>query len=263
MEIIKTYSERNAIKVIAFAIYFSQKFSSEEINILIEKANKIDFFNKEFDDKQSQDEVAVIFSPDGVQTKQQTTSGISYNKLNDNNTLQWSLTINKDAVIITCREYSNWDNISLKAYSYIEEAFNLIKKDMNISQVTLEYLDEFEILTDSSNWKKLLFKKDSEYITSHIYELDDFWHINQGSFAKLEKLDKKLLDTININYFSDERDNLRNKLNIRTQHTLPYENIYNKNLKGIFDIIHIHSKAIFEKIIHNDILNSFNKGKGQ
>lgn len=263
MEIIKAHSEENAVKVIAFAIYFSQKLSNEDIDILITKTNEINFFNNEFNSIENQDEIAVTFTPDGGQSQTQTISGVVCNKLN-NKIPEWSLTINKEVVVVTCREYTWWNEISLNAYKYITEAFNLTPKDKNISQITLEYLDEFEILDNNSNWKELLFKNNSEYITSNIYKLNDFWHINQGCFIKLQNLDKKLLDTIDINYFSDERDSLKHKVNIRTQHILRYDSNYkynDENIKIIFDAIHIHSKDIFEKIIHDDILNTFNRGE--
>jgi uncharacterized protein (TIGR04255 family) len=264
MKIIKTYSEENAVKVIAFAIYFSQKLSNEDINILIKKINEIEFFNKEFNKIQNQDEIAVTFTPDGGQTQTQTINGVVCNKQTDNQIPKWSLTINKEVIVVTCREYTRWNEISLNAYNYITETFNLIPKDKDISQITLEYLDEFEILDSENNWKEILFKNDSGYITSNIYALDDFWHINQGCFVKLQNLEQKLLDTININYFSDERDSLKHKVNLRTQHILRCDNSYSYNdesIKKIFDTIHIHSKDIFEKIIHDDILNTFNRGE--
>lgn len=264
MEIIKAYSEENAVKVIALAIYFSQKLSNEDIDVLIKQVNEINFFKEEFNSIQNQDEIAVTFTPDGGQTQTQTLSGVICNKQKNNQIPEWSLTINKEFIVVTCSDYTRWNDISLNSYKYITEAFKLIPKDKDISQLTLEYLDEFEILNNKSNWKELLFKEDSGYITPNIFTLDDFWHINQGCFVKLQDLEQKLLDTININYFADERDSLKHKINIRTQHVLHYDNscnYNNVNIKKIFNTIHVHSKNIFEKIVHDDVLNKFNRGE--
>jgi len=262
MKIIKAYSEKNAVKVIAFAIYFSQKLSNEDIKALTSYIDESKFFKAEFKSIQNQDELAVTFTSDGVQTQTQTISGVLCNKQEPD----WSLTINKKAIVVTCKEYTRWNEISLNAYKYITEAFKSIPKDKDILQITLEYLDEFEILDSNSNWKEVLFKRDSSYITSNIYTLDDFWHINQGYFIKLQDLEQKLLDTIDINYFSDERDDFKNKINIRTQHVLHFDSSYNyndENIKKIFDTMHIHGKDIFEKIIHDNILDKFSRGESQ
>jgi uncharacterized protein (TIGR04255 family) len=262
MKIIKAYSEENAVKVIAFAIYFSQKLSNEDIKTLTSQVDENQFFKEEFNSIQNQNEIAVTFTSDGVQTQTQTISGVLCNKQEP----EWSLTINKKAIVVTCKEYTKWNEISSNAYKYTTEAFRLIPKNKDISQITLEYLDEFEILDSGSNWKEVLFKSDSSYITSNIYTLEDFWHINQSYFIKLQDLEQKLLDTIDINYFSDEIDDFKNKINIRTQHVLRFNNSYNyndQNIKKIFNTICTHSKDIFKKIIHDNILDKFNRGESQ
>ena len=262
MEIIKAHSKGNAVKVIAFAIYFSQKLSTEDMEKLIKQTKEINFFNEEFNNFNTQDEIAVTFNPDGIPTQTQTLSGVVYDKQLDDQISEWSLIINKEFIVVTYRKYTRWNDISLKAYTCIKEAFNLISNDKNIKHLTLEYLDEFEILNDNTNWKKELFKKSNRYIPSNIYKLDDFWHTNQGYFITLKHLKEKLLDTININYFSDEIDNFKNKVNIRTQHMLSYDNSYSsENIKERFDIIHRHSKDIFEEIIHDNILKKFDRGE--
>jgi hypothetical protein len=76
----------------------------------------------------------------------------------------------------------------------------------------------------------------------------------------LDSLDGRLLDNINLNYFSDNLDEFKNKINLRIQHTL-IDDSYNyeiNDLKYKFNTIHKHSKDIFKEIISEKILKNFN-----
>lgn len=263
MQIIKPYANNNAVKVVAFAINFLSGFSQQEINSLIEVLMNASYFNDNFNNSQKSQEMSLTIHADGTQAHEQSVGGIVYENIGEANpNLGWSLTINKNFILVTCRVYTRWDEVSLKAIGFITHIFNMIDKNKEIAQITLEYLDEFEILATGSNWKEKLFKQDCKYILSHINDLSDFWHINHGYFIKLENLEQKLLDTLNINYFADEQDNLKQKINIASQHVLLEMNqAYNEeNIKEKFNIIHQHSKRIFEEIVHADILAGFDRG---
>jgi len=262
MELFKSYSKENAVKVIAFAINFEQEIALINITELIDKLKENQKIKDNFNEEKIQTVVSMTFNQDGIPNQKNSIGGIVFNKKEEDKIL-WTLIVNKDSVIVTCRDYSRWDTISTQALDYIDIVLNEIDS-INISQLTLEYLDEFEILQIKSDWKRSLFKNDCEYITPNIYQLDDFWHISQGYFIKLSDIDEKILDTIDINYFADETDNLKHKVNMRMQHKLLYNASisYNKeNISNCFNKIHIHSKDIFFKIVDSKITNKFNIGE--
>jgi uncharacterized protein (TIGR04255 family) len=263
MESIKSYSTENAIKVLAFAINLEQRLSSEQIDFLVKKVEEVEYFKNNFSNKQIQEEISII-TQDGITTQTKGVAGIVWQKIDKFNKPLWTLTINKETIVIACHAYTRWNEISKQAFEYINNAFKLISDIPNITQITLEYLDEFEVVNIYSNWKKELFKDNCEYITSNIHNLNDFWHISQGYFIKLEEQDEKLLDTVDIHYFSDELDNLKHKINIRIQHKLLYspKTLYNQEaINNSFEKIHKHSKKIFIDIINDDIINQFNTGE--
>jgi hypothetical protein len=145
---------------------------------------------------------------------------------------------------------------------------NIFPKEYNvfIAQLTLEYLDEFEVLSPEADWKQELFRQNNnKFLNKNVYEQNDFWHINHGYFITLDKLKNKQLDTISINYFSDENDDLKNKVTIKSQHTVivdPIQKIDKKSfITKTFDIVHIHSKEIFENIISDNVLKEFDRGE--
>jgi len=260
MELVKAYSDTNAVKVIAFAISLEKELSLTEITTLIGKLKENEIL-KAFSEHQIQHVVSMVIGQIDTPKQDNSVGGIIFNQKDDNK-VTWSLIANKDSVIVTCRNYSRWNQVSIQALEYINIVFKEL--DTNIAQITLEYLDEFEVLDNRLNWKESLFKNSCEYITPNIYNLNDFWHISQGYFIKLEDIEEKILDTVDINYFADEHDNLKHKVNIRMQHRLQYITpfLYNQdNIKTYFNKIHEHSKNLFFNIVNDDILNQFHIGE--
>lgn len=260
MQLVKSYNPDNAVKVIAFAVNF-MPLSVEEMKKLISKLDTLEYFNEKFNIKKPTQEVTMTIHADGTQQHELSIGGIMYEKTKDTNIPIWNLTINKNSIVVSCREYTRWDNISTQSIEFISKVMDNTE-NINITHITLEYIDEFEIINHKEKWKEELFKTNCDYNLSHIYKLDDFWHINHGYFFNHKKLNSKLLDTLNINYFADENDNLKHKVNVITQHMLMQINeSYNEsNIKKYFDIIHLHSKEIFEAIINDDILKTFKRG---
>lgn len=255
MKTIKPFSENNAVKVVALGFNFANRIPDTEIELLIEKLNENEILSKKFNTSIT-DEISMTIGPDGIPHQTKSKGGIVFNQDN-----KWAINITKDFMVITCRDYSRWHIINKVAYEYISILFDIIK--YNLNQITLEYLDEFKVLNTELEWKKELFNSDSTYINKNIYSLNDYWHINQGSFTQIDNIQHKLLDTININYFADEQDNLNDKINIRSQHRLLFENHeqFKKDIfEDYFDKIHRHSKNIFENIVNKDIINEFKEG---
>lgn len=263
MEIIKPYNDKNAVKIIAFAFSFLKRLTLEEIDIVIEKINANKFLNSEFPKKDKQQEISMTIGPDGIPKPSQSLGGLVCSKI-ENSKNTWSLEINKDLLIITCRDYTRWQNISEASFKYIAEIFNMIPdSDSRIANVALEYLDEFVVVDSKKDWKKLLFKE-SEYIPQHIYTLDDYWHINHGFFFNISNIKEKTLNTVATNFFADEMDDMKEKINIRMQHKVIYNSAVpynNSEIMEIFNNLHVYSKEVFEKIINDSILETFERGK--
>ena len=131
MEAVKPYSGNNAVKVIALGIDFSKRLSDEKIEILIKELNGSDLFKGEFSDIKNQEEFSMTIGPDGVQNQTQLMAGIVFIKTDENKLPIWSLTINKNALIVQCRNYTRWKYVSPQLYKYIDESFSLIKEEFH------------------------------------------------------------------------------------------------------------------------------------
>lgn len=254
MVAVKSCSTRNAVKVVAFGFNFSNKILDSEIDSIIEKLLESEILKAQFEATIT-DEISMTIGPDGIPHQRKSKGGIYFSKINQ----KCSINITKDFVVITHEEYTRWDKIIVEVYEYIHELFNILQ--INLNQLTLEYLDEFEILDIKNEWTKELFNNNSQYLSPIIYTFSDYWHINQGAFIKVENIPHKLLDNININYFADEQDNLKDKVNIRAHHRLLLESQekFSVLFREYFQHIHMHSKNIFENIINENIIKEFNE----
>lgn len=261
---IKSYNESNSVKVIAFAMYFSKRLSQHEIDSLVDTIYNTEYFIQEFNSIDKQQEISMTITPDGTPKHTQSVGGIVSSKLNAKKTPTWTLELNKDLLLVTCRAYSRWEPVSHKAFSHIDEIFKIIQDSYSrIDNLTLEYLDEFIVLNKMEEWKRVLFKDNCKYLLANFYDLDDYWHINHGCFLKIDNVEAKVLDTYGINFFADEQDNMIEKVNIRMQHKVLFDSnssLNKEKIEDVFSQVHIHSKNIFESIVSDKILETFNRG---
>lgn len=260
MEIVKAYASKNAVKVAAIAIEFSESLSNNQMDMINDKIHQDPFFKHEFGNIQTQQRISVTIGPDGIPKNEQDSGGVICNKITDEHKNTWTLTIGRDFILIACKEYTRWKDVSATAFEYITKVSMLIEKHRIVSQIVLEYLDEFLIINNKEDWGKALFSESCQYLLPNIFLLKDFWHINHGYFVKIDDIDSKILDNIDISYFADENDNLRHKANIRTQHKLRYTTPKELNIETIkHDVqkIHDHSKSIFNIIVNKNIIATF------
>lgn len=257
-------TENNAVKVVAFAFNLVERFSEEHIKAILQKAKETEKVEEIFGEPKEQQMFSTTISPDGTQQHASGLGGIVFEipNIDPVKPFGWRILINADQVLVQCMEYSSWQVAFEKLQNYMSLIFDFIECDLLIRQISLEYLDEFILHNSESEWKKELFAENCSFILPNIYKLQDFWHINHGYFVTKPELDNyKLLDTLNINYFADEQDNMKEKIHIRTQHNL----LLNKksyNAKIFFaylEEMHTHSKAIFETIIRKEVRNEFKK----
>ncbi len=254
MENVESCSKNNAVKSVNFVLIF--KSSIENFEKIIEIINKDDFFKKEFDNTSIENATSFTAMSNNVKIdKIKKVNVICTKKENNGNVVTFGM--DKNVLLISYNYYTKWSKISEKTYKYIEKAMNLVTEEYEINKIILDYFNEFKI-NKTSGWKERLFKKDNKYLTKNILSSDDFWHVNQGYFSKLSNY--KELDNININYFANQNGNSQHKVNLKFQHTLFYNEVFDlKKIKDFFSVMHSHSKKIFADIIHENIIFDFKK----
>lgn len=216
MQTIVPYCDENAIKVVAYAIDFANEIDDKVIHKAIAFYNDNDSLKQDLPHMNPQKSLKIEVR-NGIQLHQEELGGVSFEKVDTSGDPVWSLLFRKNALAITCRKYTRWDEISSQAKSYLLTMLNILD-GVQVASTTLEYVDEFIVADTSPSWQEALFKKESRYITHNIFDVEGFWHSHHGYFSSCEcNSVEKVLNTINVDYVVEE-PKMIHKIDIRTQH---------------------------------------------
>lgn len=245
----------NAIKVVAYAVDFREEIDDKLIHEAIAIHNDDSEFSQEFPHKNPQKSLKIEVR-NGVQLHQEELSGIIFEKLGTSGEPLWSLILRKDALAVTCQDYSRWNQISTKAQEYMSKMINILQ-GVKVASVTLEYVDEFIITDPSLPWKEYLFNPNSKFFTQNVFAVQDFWHSHHGFFSECSCANvDKVLNTVNLDYVEEEMKNIKkNKVVIRTQHkartddVIIDEKFMDTIFKSSIEENHLTNKTIFRDIL--------------
>jgi len=266
MNHIEPSNERNAIKVVAFALEFIEEIEESlihEVITLYQGNNKL----KETLPRKELHQSVIIQLGSLQQATSKPVGGVTFDCLSPDGTQKWALSLRTNALIISCAEYTRWEEIWLQAKEYFALILPLLS-EKHFSLVALEYIDEFIIKSDpySNEWKNELFKEDSKYIPSNIYEVQNLWHSHHGFISNEGNGDMSTLNNVNIDHISEQ--SLVNKIIIRTQHKSQflqprlYEGDFlNEIVENIFNKNHGENKRIMRDLLSDEMCSEINLGE--
>lgn len=262
MENIRPCNEGNAIKVAAFAFEFEKEINEKILFDIINHYKSDDQFRLKFNDKKEHYGTSVQINNNVQQVLNNVIMAVELQCQNKEGELTWSLQLRRNALVITCYKYTRWDNVISEVLAIVDSIFEFIKNE-SIRIIAIEYLDEFNILNNSSDWKKELFKEESKYLTQNIFETKDLWHIHQGFFNYItEPLEFRLLSILEIEHQKIVETDTE-ILFIKTQQKSEFKEIkildeLKDDLKSIFETNHSKDKEILSELLSNTILNEIN-----
>lgn len=196
----------------------------------------------------------MIEQPQHVQSPMM--NGVIFDTLLPNGRQEWFVNLANNFLTIGCSDYTRWDEVWVTAKEYINFFMPALEGN-SIQEIGIEYIDEFRISDISQDWKKELFREENDFIPSHIWSKDDFWHIHQGYYLNHKH---KILNNININYFLDEQ--MRHKVVIQTHHKttcsdlIPISNDSSDVTRAIEPIIkqnHLLNKEVMCNLLSSEI----------
>lgn len=261
MNYVHACNKNNAIKVVAFAFEFARELDDKVIENFIDMYEKDSILKEKFQEKKPHQGVTIKIDDMGQQISHSTLSGVTLESIK-NGALDWTFQFRKDAMIVTCSNYTAWNNIWPESKSLFEKVLNLVETQ-EIRLAGIEYIDEFIIKDNSMPWKEELFKVDSKYIPSYVFDNEDFWHVHQGfMLTKNDPMDFKLLTNLNMDFRQNE-DSQDYFLSMRTQHkSILIENKkFNKlfaSIDKIFETSHDISKEMMNDLLSKEMLDSIN-----
>lgn len=193
--------ESNAIDEIAFVLRFKKLFSGEEfIKDLIDLHLELKSTLPSYDITSG---VTFHVSPqlnENIRPDKQLGIVCFKQSEHDSNRHEWALKVEADRIIVTCSEYTSWEEVSCKAAQYLSAAVAKVSLQNNpIVEVVYQCVDKIVRKNDDIVFEDA-FSSDSIYLTPHIIEsTPESWHIHQGWFESLDQVPARLLHNLNIN----------------------------------------------------------------
>lgn len=203
--IVKPYSEKHAIRNVVFAFEFTNPLSTIALREI--RASKLHSrLIEDLDLPQHSEQTAVTVNigahgavPSfGSGTPELT--GLTYAHSKPNGEAAWAVSIQSNALVVTCGDYQRWDGTWKKVSLFLAETLPSILSNTQINVIALQYLDEFSLHGSREDWDlKALFSKDSKYIPRNLTDIKGACHSHHGYFDFPESPDSyKRLTNINI-----------------------------------------------------------------
>jgi len=268
MEHVRPCNDENAIKIVALAFEFEGKNLQENT---VEELIKIYRNNKEMLNNlprvQKQQTVRMTVGNNQAAGPSSIT-GVTFDHLTPSGGQKWAVMVNQDQFVVSCSDYSSWTTFWTEAKAYITTLIEPLKAQ-KIKNITVEYADEFAILkNDSQEWIDELFNRDSHFLPSYIFDLEDLWHSHNGFFSVKSdstKLKSKNLNVINIEQVPDEESG--SKIMIRTQNKTMLDDAQSineffgsGNAEAIVDNNHEMNKNMMKDLLSAEMLKKINLG---
>lgn len=245
----------NAIKVVAFLFVFSRSFSVGEIEA-IKSLHEGDRDEMPVINDIRSVKIQVGNQPAFNQAVPSEVVGITFSKITPSAKVLWSFTIQDNICIIRCEDYTRWDEVYSQAVSYIQRFIARNDENNILETIGLEYLDQFKIDSNVTDWSKELFRENSKYIPKYIIDINDYWHSHTGFFRDGLSSSNKILNRLNIDYVYESG----RVINMLMQHHLnvlgdSVEIINLERIKSLFEELHDLNKEMLCSLLTNDVLS--------
>jgi uncharacterized protein (TIGR04255 family) len=189
---VKPIHGSNAVKVVAFALELKEHLTTGDFSVLqschdettaylpiIKAHNSVTF-------KIENDGSSPVANESGI-------AALTFTKPKEGtNETEIALHVRDSAIIFQCLNYSTWANVFNEASNVFKDIIGKLGADKLVGGVSLEYLDEFQVLETESNWKQELLNVDSKYLQSYIFDTNGLWHSHSGY------LNGSILNKINL-----------------------------------------------------------------
>lgn len=192
-------------------------------------------------------------------------SGLMLQRMRADGSIEKELRVDPYSITFMTSLYTRWDAVWLQARVYFEALAPIYAPHTKIQAVGLNYLDKFEWVGDKSKCRaEALLRAGSEYLCSHIFKAEDFWHSHTGVFIRVDEQTKRLLN-VNVDFLDEIRgDDTRQVISVTTALTdlmnqPDYDSLEvsaEKIVKFIDDHtkkLHVFGKSVFANIINEEM----------
>lgn len=176
---VKPFRDDNAVKIAAFVFAFTDKIGHEALMLLrsAHEAGKLSRFTK----VQVASAVTVKVGPGAPSSfEEDDLAGVSFEGYQDDGQLALVLQVRDNLMYVQIVNYSSWDEDFNLLQEIFDECFSIVGALPNLQSISIEYLDEFDVIDPSKDWVGELFSKSSPLTPDFIFETNGFWHSHNG-----------------------------------------------------------------------------------
>jgi len=246
-------NEKNAIDSAVFMLKFGREFSLDENKAISGVAEAL---KNELPNVTELKKINLNINANAQrQSGKVETSGLSLRRFQPDGTPAWELTIERDSIVATCRDYSCWRTEKETALKFIKAVLHLLERSDNlINGVILQITDRFIGSAQDSYDIENVFNKESPYLTKNVLTQGSLWHVFQGWFNDPNNVIKgKCLNVLNIStnetkeYISNIEHSVQYQMN-ELKEVVNYSQD-TSSLSLIFDDLHEKNKALIKELL--------------
>lgn len=248
---VKPIYESSAVKVVAFAFELQEHLTKGELAVL---KSCYDETTSYFPNLEEHSAVTFKIDTNGAApvANESGLAALTFSKRKEGaKELEVVLHVRESAIIFQCFNYSTWPNVFGEAKSVFEDIIEQLGSEKLIKTVSLEYLDEFEVLEVESSWKQDLFNVESKYLQSYIFDLDGLWHSHSGYVVgeTLHKINVECVEAAGINYLKlltqhqDRDPNVHSLQECLDNSFSIFSDLHQSNIDVLTEILSIEMKS--------------------
>lgn len=263
---VKPCRDANAIMIVAFALEFQRDFSVGELQLLL-SLHKGD--EDALPQVQKHESFSIQLNPGSHQqiTGPTDLGGVTFSLMLPNGTHEWSFMARQNTVVIQCTNYTRWSEISNKAFDFINRFVPKISESNMVNAIGIEYRDEFLIRDSSAGWMQELFKTDTVYMPSYLFDVNKLWHSHSGCITDVtideEEAAEQMLTKINIDYIHEQ--GVGHKVVSTTHHRISFGDMKSNfvdfsqgEMASYVEAMHDKNKSVIRNLLSDDMLKAIN-----
>jgi uncharacterized protein (TIGR04255 family) len=220
---IRPYGEDHAIKLMAFAVEFSQPLQPHIFHKILRLHQNL---KDELPRKSEHRAVTVNLDPilQGGSSLRGSPDlgGVTFDIVAPTGEQVWALSARPEYLAVSCTEYTRWADALQKAERFIREVLPVILEEHTVSAIGLQYNDEFVWDSKEVFNAEYLFDASSKFLVKNVFEVNDLWHSHHGYFVNLDDpAPHRQLNHVNVDYVETEEGR---RIRIATSHKALLEN---------------------------------------
>jgi uncharacterized protein (TIGR04255 family) len=182
---------RNAIEAMAFVVSFAREFDAEQIECLYDLETVLQSELPRF----TRIETTILsieqsMPPRGqampVTSQQARPAGVALQRFSTQGKADWSLRVEGNRVVATCRDYTRWHEVAPVARRFVSLALERLRSETNgVTNIALQTVDRFTYENFDDYSVHEVFREDCPYLTRNVASAGNLWHVHQGWFEAI------------------------------------------------------------------------------